>query len=58
MILDLKAEKYENPKEPIMGLTNRKEPYIGFTYPKTKEQQLQEKLRKIKDKSKDLKIKE
>jgi len=58
MILDLKAEKYENPKEPIMGLTNREEPYIGFTYPKTKEQQLQEKLRKIKDKSKDLKIKE
>lgn len=58
MILDIKAEKYEQTKEPIMGLTNKKEHYVGFTYPKTTHQQIQERIVKIKNKAKVITIKE
>lgn len=38
MILDTKIDDYIKPKEITMGLNNKGESYIGFTYPKSEEQ--------------------
>lgn len=46
MKLDLEANDYIKQKEPTMGVTNQEHPYIGFTYPKTK-QQLQDEFQKL-----------
>jgi len=38
MELDKNVVDYVKEKEPVMGITSSKKPYIGFTYPKTKKQ--------------------